>query len=772
MNFVSIVRTSTAWAVAGLTLSCWQIGCSRSAQSYLERGNRYYSAGKYEDAVLNYRKGIQRNPNFAEAHYRLALTHEKRGEPAEAYGELQRAIISAPDRDDIRVELADLALRSYSAGQRKAQVLYDDVTTTAQYLLKKNPNSFEGLRLQADVLMIDGRLDEALATFQRANGIKPLQPALILPMLQVLLRLNQAGEAEVLARQFFQRHSDFGPAYDVLLAYYIQTKHTPDAEALLKSKIAGMPNEAMPVLQLAALYSQLGREREMAQTLQLVLSDPRKFPDGRSAVGDFYVSNGRLDDAIREYQSGLRSTSRQKAGYQKKIARVLATQGKRDEAIEQLSQVLKEHPDDSDSRLARAILLRESSDPKKLDSAISELNSLIEKIPNDEIARYNLGLAYLAKRDSNSAKSQLKESARLRPGYIAPRETLAEIDQRERNYGEVIRLAAEILAVNPDDADARLLHAAGLLGSKAYLQARNELGALLRQYPNSMNINLHMAVLDMEEKKYREAETRYHQLYKPGDKDLRPLEGLVQLYIAEKQPDKAVALLVQELKQNPDFTPVHLLLASIATAAGKLDLAMQQYQWLQANDPNSLQVHESLGDFYRFKGDVNSALASYQRARDLAPNDPKIIAMIAFLQNATGKDVEAIANLQRELAMDPQNTLAMNNLAFILADTSTDLDRAMILAQAAQRKAPNNPGVADTLGWVYVKKGLNDSAIQIFNGLVKKYPDEPAFRYHLGVALLQKGQIAQAKAEFVISLSKKPPQDIADKIKQIIAKIG
>jgi hypothetical protein len=55
---------------------------------------------------------------------------------------------------------------------------------------------------------------------------------------------------------------------------------------------------------------------------------------------------------------------------------------------------------------------------------------------------------------------------------------------------------------------------------------------------------------------------------------------------------------------------------------------------------------------------------------------------------------------------------------------------------------------------------------------VKKYPDQPAFRYHLGVALLQKGEAAEAKSEFLISLSKNPPKDMAEKIKQILSKLG
>jgi len=333
-------------------------------------------------------------------------------------------------------------------------------------------------------------------------------------------------------------------------------------------------------------------------------------------------------------------------------------------------------------------------------------------------------------------------------------------------------LANEILAVDPTNADGKLWHAAGLLGSKAYPQARVELNALLQAYPDSPNVNLHAAVLDAAEKKYDAAELRYLRFYKPGQQDLRPLEGLVQLYTEQKQTDKAMKLIDNELRQAPDSPALHLLLASTAISAGRLDLATQQYEWLRSKDPKSVLAYASLGDLYQLKGDINSALVSYQKAQELAPNNPGITAIIAFLQTASGKEIEAVANLEKELALDPQNTVTMNNLAFALADTSTELDRALTLAQTAQRKAPNNAGIADTVGWVYVKKGLNDSAIQIFNALVKKYPDQAAFRYHLGVALLQKGQPEEAKSEFVISLSKNPPKEMADKIKQILSKLS
>src|SRR5208337_564316 len=125
-----------------------------------------------------------------------------------------------------------------------------------------------------------------------------------------------------------------------------------------------------------------------------------------------------------------------------------------------------------------------------------------------------------------------------------------------------------------------------------------------------------------------------------------------------------------------------------------------------------------------------------------------------------------------QLAINPEDITALNNLAYELAESGTDLDQASALAERAQRKAPGNPEIADTLGWVYARKGLNDSAIQILNGLVKKFPDQPALRYHLGVALLQKGKVTEAKAEFTIALSHKPPKEMADKIREIMSRVG
>jgi len=140
------------------------------------QGNVFFTERKYADAVLNYQNSIKRDPNFAEAFYRLGLAQLKIGAGQQAYESLRRAVELAPDRENFRVELGDLVLESYQRDRRKPKVLYDQLADNAKYLLVKNASSFDGLRLTAAVMSIDGKFDEALIELRKANEVQPLNP--------------------------------------------------------------------------------------------------------------------------------------------------------------------------------------------------------------------------------------------------------------------------------------------------------------------------------------------------------------------------------------------------------------------------------------------------------------------------------------------------------------------------------------------------------------------------------------------------------------------
>jgi len=71
----------------------------------------------------------------------------------------------------------------------------------------------------------------------------------------------------------------------------------------------------------------------------------------------------------------------------------------------------------------------------------------------------------------------------------------------------------------------------------------------------------------------------------------------------------------------------------------------------------------------------------------------------------------------------------------------------MALAERAHEKMPDNPAIADTLGWIYYKKGLYLKAIGLFQNALRQSPQSVPIRYHLAMAYLKKGEKKLAKKE-------------------------
>ena len=113
------------------------------------------------------------------------------------------------------------------------------------------------------------------------------------------------------------------------------------------------------------------------------------------------------------------------------------------------------------------------------------------------------------------------------------------------------------------------------------------------------------------------------------------------------------------------------------------------------------------------------------------------------------KNYDASAeNYRKALAIDQNSPIAANNLAWIYAEYGKgNLDEAIRYAQGTVQRFPNVPGFADTLGWVYYKKGLYGPAVEQLQKAVAKDGNNPVYRYHLGMALAGSGDKVGARRE-------------------------
>ena len=381
--------------------------CNRSPEYYLKLGNDLFNSGKFEEASINYRKAIQKRPKFGEAFYRLALSETKSHLPMNGYVDLKRAIELMPANEQVLTAMGELAVGIYTVAPQHPKDVYEEASRVTEQLLQKNRDGFDGNRFRGALLLIDRKPGEAVAYLRKAVAAKPDDQETTLGFAQALLESGQEQEGTDLARGLIHKDETFAKAYDLLSRHYLASRNPQEAESILKLKVANNPGRGEFVLQLAAFYATLPKPELVAPTLQPLIDRPAAFPNARLAIGDFYSSLGKPDDALRQYQAGLSANPKDKTPYRNRMIRILSSQRKWPEAYEQVDLLLKEKPDDAEAKLARVSLWLEEGKLENLDRAISELRlQLAGKPVNPAFLHFQLGSALERQGDRDGARSE------------------------------------------------------------------------------------------------------------------------------------------------------------------------------------------------------------------------------------------------------------------------------------------------------------------------------------------------------------------------------
>jgi Flp pilus assembly protein TadD len=330
----------------------------------------------------------------------------------------------------------------------------------------------------------------------------------------------------------------------------------------------------------------------------------------------------------------------------------------------------------------------------------------------------------------------------------------------------------ELLTIFPDNPSALVLRAAALQGLGRYPEARSVLTGLQSRFPNALGLDVEIGFLSLHEKKFAEAEKVFQKRYQPGQENLRALVGLTQSLAAQKRGAEALRILEAELAKVPNRPQVQFMLAEGYGATGDSAKALQVLEQLAAAHPENALAHLRLGVLLIRKGDIDRGILTLTKARDLAPKVIEPLLLLGSAQLQSQRSEDAKQNYRAVLKLDAGNLEALNNLAFLTAETGGNLEEALKLATEASQKAPKQPHIADTMGYVYLKMRKNESALQVFRNLARQYPSNPTYRYHHGLALLETGDRVRAKAELQAALANKPADILAAKIRQALAQTG
>ena len=751
-------------------------GCNRdpeaAKQKLVETGNRYFENGKFKEASIIYRRAIQKDRRYGEAYYRLGLAERKLGRIRQSVGALTRAAELQPENEDAYANLADLYLSLYLSNPSRNEAWLTELQTTTERAEQYFPDSYHVNRIKAYVALSQKDFDTSKELFRKALALAPDDAGVNLGLIQAMAASGEEDEALKMANDFIEANKTSAPMYDAAYMIHIRNRRFDEAQRTLERKIEANPDNISFRLQLARHHAALRHQEEMNAVLDEVIENAERFPTAYRDVATFQSRLGRLDAAIDVLRKGVEARPDQSILLRNMIVEILARQGKREEAFRRVEEILAEDPDNSSALALRGALRLSSGDRAELDAAVADFEAVLTQMPDNPVLRHNLAEAYRAQGNIDRAIVEYLAAIDKRKDYLAPRYSLASVYLDQGEHAKAVAVAEEILAMKPDDMQARLLRSNGWIGVGEKGQARESLEEIIKSNPNSRDALYHLGRLDLSEKRFQDAEKIFRSLYSMNPPDLRGLMGLTDVYLAQGHADRAIGGLEGALEQFPENVMLRVSLGGVLSQAGRHERAVTELETARAKRPDDPYTTRVLGMTYFRARQLDKAEDILTQAADLNPRDtaaPLFLGMIAELRGAMQ---EAITYYEAVLELDPYHAVALNNLAYILAETTADLDRALTLAQRARSLLPEDANIADTLGWIYIKKRVPESAIPILDDVVSRNPGKVIWRYHLAMALFEQGNKTRARKELETALTHRPSEEEKIKIEELLAKVG
>jgi tetratricopeptide (TPR) repeat protein len=133
-----------------------------------------------------------------------------------------------------------------------------------------------------------------------------------------------------------------------------------------------------------------------------------------------------------------------------------------------------------------------------------------------------------------------------------------------------------------------------------------------------------------------------------------------------------------------------------------------------------------------------------------------------------GEAIEHYESLRAQTGS--KDAAILNNLAWAYGKAGK-ADRAIAVAGAAYALEPENPAIADTLGWLLHESGRDKArALKLLRQAAAKAPQIPGYRWHLANALAAAGQQDEARTELQAALLRPDFKD-GDQARALLAKL-
>lgn len=716
----------------------------KNANAWLFKADLLRAEGKNADSIAAYEKGIEINPRVLTAHAALIMIHLRDRKP-----ELASKQLDAMQKANANHPLTFYMQGLTAYGRKDIPAARGAV----ENLLKVQPENAQGLQL-AGLIAYENRSDVQAQEYlrkalQKAPGLDFARRTLVtsylrsgqatkaVEALQPVLHgtetrtawLPLAGNAYMqsgdvkTAEEFFQRAAKADP----------ENKQTQTALALSRMR-SGHAGEAFADLeQIAAedkgvsadmaLIAASIRQKQFDKALKAIANFEKKQPDNpvvHNLRGGALHGKGDSEGARKSFEKAL-SINPAYLPAATALAQMDLIAKKPDDARKRYESVLAKEPKNVQALLAIAELQAHSG--AKPDEIAAQIGKAIAAAPSEAAPRLAMIGLHVRSKDNQKALTAVQEALAAIPDRPELLDVAGQVYQLNGDTNQALATYGRLANLLPTAAHPYLRMAEVQVAAKNKEGARNSLNKGLALQPDSLPMQRALIMLDVDAQQFDAALAKARDIQKKQPKLNAgyALEG--DIHVINKAWGQAASAYRAGLK-----------------AAPATDLAQRLH--------TVLLLDGKTGDAHAF---ADSWLKSHA-------GDNAFRLFLAESANKRKDYSAAAAQYRTLLAAQPNNPAMLNNLAWSLGQMKDP--KALSHAEQANKLAPNQPAIMDTLGMLLVEQGNAERGLELLTKALQLAPEAHAVRLNHAKALLKAGKKTEAKQELetLAKLGDKFPQ--------------
>jgi tetratricopeptide (TPR) repeat protein len=381
--------------------------------------------------------------------------------------------------------------------------------------------------------------------------------------------------------------------------------------------------------------------------------------------------------------------------------------------------------------------------------------------PNDPLPHLRLTQLYLDWGRTDDALDAIAQAQQLGAQETDLERLWVAAHVARADWPAVVEHAQRLLALAPDERDARHALARAYVELREWDEAQKEyqtllradstdslaherLGALLLGDDPVAIQHLFAARTELADRllaALREAGATEDAAYASAILGWRLLEA-EEWALASLQCERA-------LSYDPDYPDAHAYLGYVLDHQGYSDEAGPHLQQAVALAPDSAAAHTFLGLYYERSGDVASARAEYEAAYDLDPSNPAICVEIGQTWSDEGRYAEAEIWLREAVSLQPDDPALWEVLTrFYLDHNIATAGRGVEAAARLVQLLPDDAGAHDLRGWAAFQVGDYEQAEESLRRAIVLDPALAVTHYHIGLLWSVRGLYQDAREAF------------------------